>query len=77
MNTPSNQEKEILGKAIEIESQGERDEFIKRVCSENQALFRRVTELHTEHKAETDFLPGKSSDDVSIPDESGMTEDDG
>ena len=73
MTTPSNPEKEIFKKVIEIESQSERDEFIKRVCSENQALFRRVTELHTAHNAETDFLPGKSSDEVTIPDESGMT----
>lgn len=77
MNTPSNPEKEIFEKTIKIESQAERDEFIKRVCSENQGLFRRGTELHTAHKAESDFLPGKSSDNVSIPDESGMTEDAG
>lgn len=75
MNTPSNEEEEIIKKVIKIESQCERDEFIKRVCSENQALFRRVTELHTTHKAETGFLPGKFSDDVIIPDASGMTED--
>jgi eukaryotic-like serine/threonine-protein kinase len=72
MNTPSNPEKEIFEKAIKIESQAERDEFIKRVCSENQGLFRRVTELHAAHEAESDSLQGKSSDNVIIPDEAGM-----
>jgi eukaryotic-like serine/threonine-protein kinase len=73
MITPSNSEKEIFEKAIKIESQAERDEFIKRVCSENQGLFRRVTELHAAHEAESDSLPGKSSDNPDILDDSRMT----
>jgi eukaryotic-like serine/threonine-protein kinase len=77
MNTPSKPKEEIFEKAIKIESQAERDEFIKRVCSENQGLFRRVTALHAAHKVEANCLPGKSSDDLSVPDKSGMTADAG
>ena len=77
MNTPSNPEEEIFEEAIKIESQAERDEFIKRVCSENQGLFRRVTALQGADEGESDFIPSKSSDDASLSDKSGMTADAG
>lgn len=74
MTTPLNREKEIFEQAIEIESQVERNGFIKGACGENSTLAERIHTLLGAHKAEEEFLPDKSDEEPTLLDESPITE---